>query len=81
MKGPSLPVQRRTRLVEDHRRPHELDMAASTRARGNRLRIYDVMIKPRAACASAISSILAAEKALRRSADPRAISGCLGRDL
>jgi 2-methylcitrate dehydratase len=51
----------------------ELDMAALDPGDGNRLRLYDVMIKPRAACASAISSILAAEKAFPQVGAPASI--------
>lgn len=72
MKGPSLPFTGQlgwSKVVAKG----EIDMAALDPRDGHRLRIHDVMIKPRAACASAISSILAAEKAFEKISDPRAI--------
>ena len=73
MKGPSLPFTGQlgwSKIIAKD----ELDMTALDPRNGHRLRIYDVMIKPRAACASAISSILAAEKAFEKISDPQAIS-------
>ncbi len=62
MKGPSLPFTGQLGwskiIAKTDIETHTLDPR-----QGHRLRLYDVMIKPRAACASAISSILAAEKA------------------
>lgn len=52
----------------------DLDMTSLDPRKGHRLRLLDVMIKPRAACASAISSILAAEAAFGKVGDPHAIA-------
>ena len=76
MNGPTLPFTGQlgwTKIVAKG----DLDMAALDPRAGNRLRIHDVMIKPRAACASAIPSILAAEKAFPQIDDPRAITRVL----
>lgn len=72
MQGPSLPFTGQlgwTRVIARG----ELDMAWLDPRKGGRLRIYDVMIKPRAACAAAISSIIAAEKAYPAIANPETI--------
>ena len=73
MQGPSLPFVGQlgwTKVIAKG----ELDMSTLDLRKGGRLRLYDVMIKPRAACASAISSILAAEKAYREIDDPETIT-------
>src|SRR5690606_15660595 len=69
MQGPSLPFTGQlgwTKVVARN----DLDMTTLDPRKGHRLRLHDVMIKPRAACASAISSILAAEEAHRQIDDP-----------
>lgn len=76
MQGPSLPFTGQlgwTKVVARN----DLDMTTLDPRKGHRLRLYDVMIKPRAACASAISSILAAEEAHRQIDDPRRIKHVL----
>lgn len=73
MQGPSLPFVGQlgwTKVIAKG----ELDMSTLDPRKGGRLRLYDVMIKPRAACASAISSILAAEKTYREIEDPETIT-------
>lgn len=70
MDGPSLPfegAQGWSRLVA--REPFDLGPLGK-----GRLRIHDVMMKPRAACAATISSILAAEKIAQEIGDPSAVS-------
>lgn len=73
MKGPSLPFVGKLGWATSIAK-HELQMETLDPRRGHPLRLYDVMIKPRAACASAISSILAAEKAFAQIEHPDAIS-------
>ncbi|MFO1085272.1 MAG: MmgE/PrpD family protein [Reyranellaceae bacterium] len=58
LEGPSLPFEGAQGWCKHvAQEPFELDGLG-----GSRLRIHDVMMKPRAACAATISSILAAEK-------------------
>lgn len=76
VKGPSLPFTGQLGWSKIIART-ELDMATIDPRAGHRLRLYDVMIKPRAACASAISSILAAEKAFAQLGGPASISRVL----
>lgn len=73
MKGPSLPFTGQLGWSSVVART-ELDMTGLDLRDGHRVRLHDVMIKPRAACASAISSILAAEKAFADLGVPRAIA-------
>lgn len=76
VKGPSLPFTGQlgwSKIIAKA----DLDMATIDPREGHPLRLYDVMIKPRAACASAISSILAAEKASAQLGDPGSISRVL----
>jgi 2-methylcitrate dehydratase len=73
MKGPSLPFAGQLGWSSIVARA-PLDMTGLDFRNGHRVRLRDVMIKPRAACASAISSILAAEKAFADINDPQAIT-------
>lgn len=72
MKGPSLPFTGQLGWSKIVART-ELDMSTIDPGAGHPLRLYDVMIKPRAACASAISSILAAEMAFAQLDEPSSI--------
>lgn len=70
LEGPSLPFEGAQGWCKHvAREPFDLDCLGN-----GRLRIHDVMMKPRAACAATISSILAAEKVAAEIGDPPDVS-------
>lgn len=70
MEGPSMPFEGLQGWCKHVARgPFDLDCLGQ-----GRLRIHDVMMKPRAACAATISSILAAEKISGKFGDPAEVS-------
>ena len=70
MEGPSMPFEGLQGWCKHvAKAPFSLDIMGQ-----GRLRIHDVMMKPRAACAATISSILAAEKVSGKFGDPAEVS-------